>query len=280
MIFSFETWQITLFSISVGLASTLLILPFGIALAWLFARKAVAPQERRRNGGPPAAGHAAGVDGVNSAKNLRPAKPARAMALRTRGRNRVQLERRPHRDGGDVVSLACSFGANLFCRSQSAARADCRHARRFCAENFLRDHDPAGAYEESSPGRCWLFPARLGNSARPSCWRVTSRARRKRFRWRSIISSRSAKTPKPTSCSASPSRWRFGFVWCSEWLLTFEKRRPDMLLRCRIPLANFRTRYRRGFRRACNVDLRPVGLGQNHAARRHRRFETYSRGGD
>ena len=39
MIFSFETWRITLFSLSVGLASTLLILPFGIALAWLFARK-------------------------------------------------------------------------------------------------------------------------------------------------------------------------------------------------------------------------------------------------
>ena len=39
MIFSFETWQITLFSISVGLASTLVILPFGVALAWLFARK-------------------------------------------------------------------------------------------------------------------------------------------------------------------------------------------------------------------------------------------------
>jgi len=39
VIFSFETWRITLFSISVGLASTLLILPFGIALAWLFARK-------------------------------------------------------------------------------------------------------------------------------------------------------------------------------------------------------------------------------------------------
>jgi molybdate transport system permease protein len=39
VIFSLETWQITLFSISVGLASTLLILPFGIVLAWLFARK-------------------------------------------------------------------------------------------------------------------------------------------------------------------------------------------------------------------------------------------------
>jgi len=39
VIFSFETWHITLFSLSVGLASTLLILPFGIALAWLFARK-------------------------------------------------------------------------------------------------------------------------------------------------------------------------------------------------------------------------------------------------
>jgi len=39
VIFSFETWQITLFTLSVGLASTLLILPFGIALAWLFARK-------------------------------------------------------------------------------------------------------------------------------------------------------------------------------------------------------------------------------------------------
>ncbi len=39
MIFSLETWQITLFSLSVGLVSTLLILPFGIAFAWLFARK-------------------------------------------------------------------------------------------------------------------------------------------------------------------------------------------------------------------------------------------------
>jgi molybdate transport system permease protein len=39
LIFSFETWQITLFSLAVGLVSTLLILPFGIALAWLFARK-------------------------------------------------------------------------------------------------------------------------------------------------------------------------------------------------------------------------------------------------
>jgi molybdate transport system permease protein len=39
VIFSFETWQITLFSLSVGFASTLLILPFGIALAWVFARK-------------------------------------------------------------------------------------------------------------------------------------------------------------------------------------------------------------------------------------------------
>lgn len=39
MIFSFETWRVTFFSIGVGLASTLLILPFGIALAWLFARR-------------------------------------------------------------------------------------------------------------------------------------------------------------------------------------------------------------------------------------------------
>jgi molybdate transport system permease protein len=39
VILSFETWQITLFTLSVGLASTLIILPFGIAAAWLFARK-------------------------------------------------------------------------------------------------------------------------------------------------------------------------------------------------------------------------------------------------
>jgi molybdate transport system permease protein len=39
VIFSLETWQITLFSLSVGLASTLLILPLGIGLAWLFARR-------------------------------------------------------------------------------------------------------------------------------------------------------------------------------------------------------------------------------------------------
>jgi len=39
VILSFETWQITLFSVSVGLGATLLILPVGIGLAWLFARK-------------------------------------------------------------------------------------------------------------------------------------------------------------------------------------------------------------------------------------------------
>jgi molybdate transport system permease protein len=39
VILSLDTWQITLFTLSVGLASTLIILPFGIAAAWLFARK-------------------------------------------------------------------------------------------------------------------------------------------------------------------------------------------------------------------------------------------------
>jgi molybdate transport system permease protein len=38
-ILSPETWQVTFFSLGVGLLSTLMILPFGIALAWLFARK-------------------------------------------------------------------------------------------------------------------------------------------------------------------------------------------------------------------------------------------------
>lgn len=37
--FSFDTWQITLFTLAVGLAATVLILPFGIAVSWLFARK-------------------------------------------------------------------------------------------------------------------------------------------------------------------------------------------------------------------------------------------------
>jgi molybdate transport system permease protein len=39
VISSLETWHITLFSLAVGLASTLAILPIGIMLAWLFARK-------------------------------------------------------------------------------------------------------------------------------------------------------------------------------------------------------------------------------------------------
>src|ERR687891_1120894 len=39
LLFSLETCQITLFSLAVGLASTLVILPFGIVVAWLFARK-------------------------------------------------------------------------------------------------------------------------------------------------------------------------------------------------------------------------------------------------
>ena len=39
MMFSSDALQITLFSVCVGLAATLLILPIGIGLAWLFARK-------------------------------------------------------------------------------------------------------------------------------------------------------------------------------------------------------------------------------------------------
>jgi molybdate transport system permease protein len=39
VLFSFQTWQITFFTLAVGLASTLVILPFGIIMAWLFARK-------------------------------------------------------------------------------------------------------------------------------------------------------------------------------------------------------------------------------------------------
>ena len=39
MIFSLEPLHVTLFSLYVGLASTVLILPFGIGLAWLLARK-------------------------------------------------------------------------------------------------------------------------------------------------------------------------------------------------------------------------------------------------
>jgi molybdate transport system permease protein len=39
VIFSVETWHITLFSLAVGLASTLVILPVGVALAWLFTRR-------------------------------------------------------------------------------------------------------------------------------------------------------------------------------------------------------------------------------------------------
>ena len=39
LLFSPETWQITLFTVSVALASTLVILPFGIAVSWVFARK-------------------------------------------------------------------------------------------------------------------------------------------------------------------------------------------------------------------------------------------------
>lgn len=34
-----ETWQITLFTLGVAALSTLLILPFGVALAWLLARR-------------------------------------------------------------------------------------------------------------------------------------------------------------------------------------------------------------------------------------------------
>jgi molybdate transport system permease protein len=37
--FSPETWRVTFFSASVAAASTLLILPFGIGLSWLFVRK-------------------------------------------------------------------------------------------------------------------------------------------------------------------------------------------------------------------------------------------------
>jgi len=39
VIFSIQTWQVTLFSLAVALASTLIILPFGILVSWVLSRK-------------------------------------------------------------------------------------------------------------------------------------------------------------------------------------------------------------------------------------------------
>ena len=39
MIYSIEIWQVTVFSLGVALASTLLILPLGLVVSWIFARK-------------------------------------------------------------------------------------------------------------------------------------------------------------------------------------------------------------------------------------------------
>ena len=39
MFVTIETWQITVFSVAVALGSTLVILPLGVGLAWIFARK-------------------------------------------------------------------------------------------------------------------------------------------------------------------------------------------------------------------------------------------------
>ena len=82
MILSFETWQITLFSLSVGLASTLLILPFGIATGVAIRAQGMAAQKRVRNDRLAAARHAAGIDGLDPVENLRKAEPRRAVALR------------------------------------------------------------------------------------------------------------------------------------------------------------------------------------------------------
>ena len=166
MILSFETWQITLFSISVGLASTLLILPFGIALAWLFARKEWPLKSVIETAVllplvmPPVS------TGLILLKIFGRRSPARAMALRTRHRNRLQLERRAHRHVGDVLSLARALGAHFFRGSESAAGTDRRHPRRFAAENFLRRSRSRSRTKASSPERCWHFRAPSANSAR------------------------------------------------------------------------------------------------------------------
>ena len=73
----------------------------------------MALQERHRDDRLTAARHAAGIDGPDPVEDLRTAQSCRAMALRARSRNRLQLERRSYRDGGDVLSTCWSGPSEL-----------------------------------------------------------------------------------------------------------------------------------------------------------------------
>ena len=78
-------WTAILLSLRVAVVATLVATPFGIALAWLLARRDFWGKAVLDAAGPSAAGAAAGRHRLSAAADLRPARPGRRVARRHLG---------------------------------------------------------------------------------------------------------------------------------------------------------------------------------------------------
>ena len=178
--------QILRLSVSVAALATLASLGPAIAVATLLARRRFWGHAAVNAHRPPAAGPAAGRHRLLPAARLRHARPDRRLAGRhARHRLRVPLDGRGAGRGGDGLPADGARDPHVDRERRSAARGGRRDARRVAGVAAADDHAAAGRARASSPAPSSASPRRSASSARRSPSSRTSRARRRRWRWRS-----------------------------------------------------------------------------------------------
>ena len=150
-------WTAILLSLRVAIIATLVATPFGIALAWLLARRDFWGKSMLDAAGASAAGAAAGRHRLSAAAHLRPARPGRRVAGRpSRHRVRVSLDRRGARLRHHVVSAAGAADPAVDRGDRPPAGTGGEHARRRAVAG-VRDRDAAAG----AAGRTGRHGARL-----------------------------------------------------------------------------------------------------------------------
>ncbi len=160
----------------------LVALPFGIAMAWLLARKSFWGKTLLDGAGASAAGAAAGRDRLSAAHHVRPARAPRRLPGRSaRHRVLVPLDRSgaglrgPWDSPASVRPIISVIEATDIRLEEVAATLGANSIRVFLTVTLV-----ARAARGSSPASCSVSPRRSASSAPPSRSWPTFRARRRR----------------------------------------------------------------------------------------------------
>ena len=161
-----EIARITLLTVAMATAATIIKLPLGLLLAWLLARGRFPGRVAARDSRVPSARDAAGRDRLAPADAAGAARSSGGSARSARHRGRLHVEGGGDRDGGDGPAAAGPHRSRGLRAGGSALRVGRGHARRQSAAGVPDGHAAARAAGGRGRRRPRLRACRSASSAR------------------------------------------------------------------------------------------------------------------